>query len=352
MNNLQGKDENISSQEDKTTRKNKGKTKNIREKRELSFWKTFLLFLLGFTLVFLMGFQLLNTVGEITLFGDDNPELALELDMLIDPDNPFYDAFTTANRINVLLLGVNQRMADTILLVSYDMDLKHADIISVPRDTYYYRKGYVDPGSHKINSVMLSDGPVEMARAVSSTLMDIPINYYAVIDYDGVRAVVDAMGGVPMNIEKDMKYKDPYDKPPLVIDIKAGEQVLDGDHAVQFLRYRKGYREGDIGRVKAQQVFVKAAFKQALGKDFLKVTKKGLEVVDSDLNVKTILALAAKAASMSADDLVTHMMPNTPYDQSPWYVIADGPGIEKMITEIYSIEPEEEPEDEASGETS
>ncbi len=324
------------------SRKNKDRKKQ-KVRKEMSFLKTFLIFLVAFTLIITLGMSLLSGVGDIQLFGDDNPKLSLELNTLIDPDNPFYDAFTEANRVNVLLLGTNQNMADTIMLVSFDMDLKHVDVVSVPRDTYFYRKGYYDPGSHKINSVMLTDGPVGMAKAVSATLMDIPINYYAVIKYDGVKAVVDAMGGVPMDVKQDMNYKDPYDKPvPLVIDIKKGEQVLDGDHAVQFLRYRKGYREGDLGRVKAQQEFIKAAFKQALKKDFLKVAKKGIEVVDSDLDIKTVVALATKALGMESDDMTTYMMPNTPYDRAPWYVIADGPGIEEMITEMYSLQPEVE----------
>ena len=320
--------------------KSGSKKKETKIPKKFNFLRTFLMFLMAFTLILTSGFYLVNSAGEIALFGDENPELALELDTLVDPDSPFYDAFTTANRVNVLCLGVNQNMADTIMLVSFDMDLKHADIISIPRDTYYYRQGYVDPAAHKINAVMPKDGAVGMAKAVSETLLDIPINYYMVIEYDGVKAIVDTMGGVPMDVPMDMKYRDPYDTPPLVIDISAGPQVLDGDHAVQYLRYRKGYADADIGRIHAQQEFLKAAFKQALGKDLVKVVKKGFEVVDSDLKLKTVVSLASKAIGMSTEDLATYTMPHTLYNQAPWYVIADGEGLEQLITEIYSIQPE------------
>ena len=122
------------------------------------------------------------------------------------------------------------------------------DLISIPRDTYFHRDGYNSEGENKINAAYRKD-PVNTARAVSEVLLGMPINYYAVIDYKGVANIVDSMGGVPMDIEFNMKYTDPYDTPPLVINIPKGHQVLDGKHAVQFLRFRHGYVEGDIGRV-------------------------------------------------------------------------------------------------------
>lgn len=109
------------------------------------------------------------------------------------------------------------------------------------------------PGAKKINAAYGAEGIIGTANSVSDVLYGIPINYYAVVDYDSVKTIVDGIGGVPVNVEKAMKYDDPMDKPPLHINIPAGEQVLDGEHAIQYLRYRKGYREGDIGRVKAQQ---------------------------------------------------------------------------------------------------
>jgi len=107
--------------------------------------------------------------------------------------------------------------------------------------------------------------------------MGIPINYYVVIDYKNVAKIVDSMGGVPMDIPFHMKYSDPYDKPPLYINIQKGQQVLDGNQAVQFLRFRQGgpgysgYPEGDISRIKAQQMFMINAFKQCISFDLPKI---------------------------------------------------------------------------------
>jgi hypothetical protein len=83
--------------------------------------------------------------------------------------------------------------------------------------------------------------------------MGMPIHYYVVVDYDAVKKVVNSMGGVPMDIPFHMYYSDPYDKPPLSIDIPKGHQVLNGDKAVEFLRFRKGAEgyEGYPGGISA-----------------------------------------------------------------------------------------------------
>ena len=167
-----------------------------------------------------------------------------------------------------------------------------------------------------------------------------PINYYVIIGYDGVENIVDAMGGVPMTIRKGgMHYKDPYDTPPLVIDIPEGAQVLDGKHAVQFLRYRKGYLEGDIGRVKAHQEFMKSAFRQCLSYKLPKIAKTVFNNVESDITIGEALSLANSATGISSNAIETYMLPSTPLPDPPYYVIPDAQGIAEMINQIYSIEP-------------
>lgn len=82
---------------------------------------------------------------------------------------------------------------------------------------------------------------------------------------------MDSVGGVEVDVPFHMRYTDPYSDPPLDINIPPGEQLIKGDRAMEFLRFRKtnyagysGYSNGDIGRVEAQQGFVKAAIKKAL----------------------------------------------------------------------------------------
>jgi LCP family protein required for cell wall assembly len=301
-----------------------------------SFGRQFAIYLIIFTLVMIPVQLILRELGGIRLFSGTQ-SIIKDMGYLVDEDSPFYKEFKNSERVNVLVLGVNDGLTDTIMLASYDMKNQKVDVISIPRDTYYYRNDYISPSAQKINAIFSSDGVIGTARAVSDVLLGIPINYYAVIDYNGVSKVVDSMGGVPMNIPFHMVYNDPYDTPPLKIDIAEGDQVLDGETAIEYLRYRHGYTQGDIGRVGAQQVFIKAAFKQAIGKDFINVIKTTIANVDSDLPLGMALKIGTKGLGLEAEAITTFLTPGasgTSNGASYWRT--DSQEIELMIRQIYA----------------
>ena len=306
-----------------------------------SFLRTFLIAFVILVLLCTPAFAMVGKVFDTNPWGTgaEPPTLKENLPSIVDEQSPFFEAFQDKNRVNILLLGINDNLTDTIMLASFDTDAKHVDLISIPRDTYYHRDGYNTEGENKINAAYRKN-PVNSAKAVSDVLLGMPINYYAIIDYKGIENIVDSMGGIPMDIEFNMKYTDPYDDPPLVINIPKGHQVLDGEHAVQFLRYRKGYLEGDIGRIKAHQQFMKSAFKQTLSFNLPKIAKTVFNNVESDITIGETLSLAKSAAGISGDDIETYLLPSTYLPDPPYYVIPDAQGIADMINEIYSIEPE------------
>lgn len=302
---------------------------------EKTFLKKFVLYLVILTVV-LTPVQIgINKLGGIRLFAG-TASILNDMDYIVDPNSPFYEEFTNSKRVNVMALGVNDGMTDVIMVGSYDLKNQRVDVISVPRDTYYERKGR-SGASLKINAVYSSEGVIETAEAVSDVLLGMPINYYVVIDYDDVHAIVDEMGGVPIYIEKRMKYTDPYDKPPLHIDIPAGQQTLDGDEAVQYLRYRSGYAQGDIGRVEAHHKFIEAAFTQALKSGIVDVAKVAMKTVESDISLGTATKLAVKAASLSGEDMHTWTAPGhsqTINGLSFWLVDEDEAA--DMISQMYN----------------
>jgi LCP family protein required for cell wall assembly len=264
------------------------------------------------------------------------PTLVTEENMavLIPGEGIFAQEYRTSKRVNVLLLGTtDEGLADTIMLASFDPVSKRADIISLPRDTYYYRSGY-GASYLKLNAVF-HDGPVAMAEAVHDILVGIPINYYAVVDYKGVENIVDSMDGVPMYVPMDMYYSSPPQN--LLINLKEGEQVLDGAHAVQFLRFRKGYTNGDLGRVEAQQQFMKNAAAQALGFDLPKVATAVQENVDSDITLRAILYLAKKAKGMDPGNVTTVMLPGggARIQGLSFYQAVDAYQIDQLMRTIY-----------------
>ena len=307
------------------------------------FLRQFIIWLAIFTVIFTPVTFGLNKLGAVRVFqGTEN--LMDELSVIVDPDSPFFEAFKDSNRVNVLLLGVNGGLSDTIMLGSYDMKNQHVDVISIPRDTYYDRKEANTAATYKINAIYRKGTAVGTAKAVSDILMGMPIHYYAVISYDGIGSIVDSMGGVPMNIPFHMYYKDPTDKPPLYIDIPEGPIVLDSSNVQQFLRFRKGspgypgYPDGDIGRIKAQQEFMKSAFKESLGFGLPKVTRTIIRNVDSDLTLAMAAKIAGKATGLTGEDIKTWLTPGTDgmkNGASYWWV--DDEGIKEMLTEIYSI---------------
>lgn len=304
--------------------------------KKRSFFKTFLISLLILIILFSAGIFALDKLGGLRIFsGSEN---LMDQMTPIAGDSKFAEEFADSKRVNVLLMGINQKLTDTIMLASYDMDTQRVDLISVPRDIYYPREGYPGPTYDKINAVYGSHGAVGTAEAVSDVLMGMPIHYYAVIGFEGVGKIVDALGGVPINIPMDMNYETHNENPPLIIHLKAGEQVLDSETAIKYLRFRKGYAEGDMGRVKAQQEFMKSAFKQAIGLKLPKVADSVLKNVDSDLPLGMAVKLAWKGKNLSSSDLYTHTVPGEPVKmEGLWFYIADQEGIELMIREIYSI---------------
>jgi LCP family protein required for cell wall assembly len=305
------------------------------------FWKTFFLAFIVFLILCVPGRIMLGGVASYTPFDPEGDQVVLEDDfpVLVDENSPFFEAFQDKKRVNVLLLGINDGLSDTIILASFDMDARHVDLISVPRDTFYHRQGYNGEAQDKINAAYRRN-PLNTAMAVSDILLGMPINYYAVVDYAGIETIVDSMDGVPMTIQKGgLHYRDPKDTPPLVIDIPEGAQILDGEHAVQFLRFRHSYSEGDIGRVKAQQEFMKSAFRQCLNFNLPKIAKTVFDNIDSDITLGAVTTLMTKAAGIAGDDITTYMLPATPQGHAPWYMFPDTQKIAEMINEIYSIEP-------------
>ena len=314
------------------------------------FIKQFLIWLAIFTVILTPVTYSLDKLGGVRIF-QGTESLMDELDVIVDPQSPFFEAFRDSERVNILLLGVNDGLSDTIMLGSYDIKNQRVDVISIPRDTYYDREEATSASTRKINAIYRKGTAVGTAKAVSDVLLGMPIHYYAVVTYEGIGKIVDSVGGVPMDIPFHMHYKDPTDDPPLYIDIPKGPTIIDSSNVQEFLRFRKGskgypdYPDGDIGRVKAQQAFIKSAFREALGFSLPKTAKTIIQNVDSDLNLAMAAKIAGKATGLTGEDIQTWLTPGdsgTKNGASYWWV--DESAIEEMLMEIYSV-PEEAPDE-------
>lgn len=179
---------------------------------------------------------------------------------------------------------------DTMMLCAYDIPNQKVSVMSIPRDTMVN----VSWSIKRINSVynMYDDGSgekgMEALKAEISELVGFQPDYTFVIEWDAVGEVVDAVGGVNFDVPRRMYYNDLSQN--FKIDLQKGPQKLNGSQAMQLLRYRhdsddngnilsSGYPDGDLGRIKVQQAFLKAMLEQCLSSLTAEGPIKGLETI-------------------------------------------------------------------------
>jgi LCP family protein required for cell wall assembly len=280
----------------------------------------------------------LGTVKGVNLDG-----IGVDNSFLSDTFNynsTFGEVVKKSKRINVLVVGLESLRTDTIIVASYDTDGKIADLISVPRDTYYPRDND-RPDSKKINAVYAAEG-IEGLTNIVEEILGIPIQKYVIFDYAGVVSCIDIMGGVEVNVPFHMQYSDPYDDPPLYIDIPEGIQTLDGEQSLKFLRFRKGYANQDLGRIEAQQQFIKSAAKKVISTKLPVIIKEAYSSVQTNFSLKELLSLAGSVVGFSTDNIELQVMPGeeTPLEGLSFY-IPDSDGVKNMVYSMYAIDSKE-----------
>ena len=177
--------------------------------------------------------------------------------------------FTGDDPLHILLFGIdktattdmteegNPTRSDVIMLLTIDPVSKRAQLLSLPRDTYVDIEGH--KGKTKLGHAYAYCGE-ELAEKTVERFLEVSVDYYATVDYNAVRRLVDAVGGIEVDIPFDYTYEDTYVVPHLYINFKKGKQKLNGDDAVRYLRIRKIYENQDLDRIQTQQGFLMKLF--------------------------------------------------------------------------------------------
>lgn len=165
----------------------------------------------------------------------------------------------TNGRTNVLILGkgdpghAGQELSDSIMVVSFNKQTKQVATISIPRDTEANIPGY---GYRKINNANALGGS-KLATQTVSGLLDIPIDYTIETNFTGLKQLVDAAGGLDVNVKEsliDREYPCTYNEYlSCGINIQPGLQHMDGAKVLEYTRCRKGTCGNDFGRAERQQ---------------------------------------------------------------------------------------------------
>ena len=216
----------------------------------------------------------------------------------------------------VLIMGVDKReddvgRSDTMMIATIDPRLDQATLLSIPRDTRVKISGR---GYDKINAAFAYGG-VELTEATVENFLGIDIDHYVMIDTNSFVKIIDAIGGVDIDVEKRMFYEDPWDdNGGLVIDLYPGQQHMDGKTAVTYVRYRDS--EGDIGRVKRQQAFMAACMDKVTSPEIIpripKIAREVIDAVETDMSLRQLLELAGSLKAAQQNGLETDMVPGYP----------------------------------------
>lgn len=209
----------------------------------------------------------------------------------------------------VLVLGTDEGgfRSDVMILATLNTNLNTVDLFSIPRDT----KVEINGGTYKINSALALGGPEKSVEVVGK-LLNVEIDNYVLMDFNGFESIIDILGGVDFYVPEDMYYKDP--EQDLLINLKEGQQHLDGNKAEQLVRYRQ-YKMGDEDRVKVQQDFLKALFDQKVNAGLvLKAPKLISEIskyIKTDIDMSEIVKYASLASKLSVENFKAQTIPGS-----------------------------------------
>lgn len=221
-----------------------------------------------------------------------------------------------------LVMGISEdieaKLTDTIMLCAYYPNEQKVSILSIPRDTFVGNSTTSADSYDKINA-LYQTSPEKTLEAVRN-LTGIDVRNYVVISNNALRDVVDEIGGVYFDVPMNMNYDDWGQK--VHINLKKGYQLLDGDKAEQLVRFRHNndgttypseYGTQDIGRMRTQREFLKAAATQILsGNNIFKIDdimQVVFENIETNLKMEDIIKYIPSATEFNPENIQSEMLP-------------------------------------------
>ena len=255
--------------------------------------------------------------------------------------------------VNILVMGVDrvpdapegsaaafESRSDTMLLVRLNPETGKVNLLTIPRDTQI---DLPELGRTKINHANWKGGPSLAAAAVSDLLNGVSVDRYVRVSTGAFREIIDLVGGVEVYVPFDMQYTDETQK--LYIDLKAGQQTLNGTQAEGFVRFRHN-ELGDIGRTQRQQMLVKALQKRFQNPLMLARLPQVFSVlqknIDTNLSLGEMLALVQFGMQIKPDDLQMVLLPGRfssleEFELSYW--LMDPAGMDQVMSSYFDVEP-------------
>jgi polyisoprenyl-teichoic acid--peptidoglycan teichoic acid transferase len=264
-------------------------SKQSRQNRLINkFLKIFLLSFAVFVLIAALGTFAYVQIASNNILKKLSENPILVNNMGTDEDAKFETENTSEIHkktiTTIAILGVDKDgyRTDVTMIAFFNHKTHEIDVVSIPRDTQVMIPDelYAEitasrsdvKQNERINTIpayVSSKRRNEASVAVLENAFGVKIDYFVNMDLDGFKSIVDAIGPIYVDVPQDMKYTDVLQDPPLIIDLKAGYQGLNGSQAEQLIRFRYGYSDADLGRIKTQHLFMKAFVEQLLKPDKL-----------------------------------------------------------------------------------
>lgn len=256
--------------------------------------------------------------------------------------------------MTLLMLGCDMRegeksgRSDTIMLAFVNLNEGAVNLLSIPRDTRVeLAEG---KGTTKINHAFAYGGQA-LTRKTIENFLDVEIDRYVQVDFEGFAAIIDALGGIDYNVEQRMY------KPEESIDLQPGQQKLNGKQALAYVRWR-GTATADIGRVERQQKFIKAAIEQVMSSGTIFKLPQLMttinQAVKTDFTLEEMLALVNIYKDFSSVEFSSDKLPGQDsringISYWEYYPNQTAALVEKM--KDFTPEPEPEPETDTDTDT-
>jgi len=213
---------------------------------------------------------------------------------------------------NILIVGTDDdgTRTDTIMIARMDVKDHTVAIMSIPRDTLIESSMTVPKINGAYGYAGKGEKGIKNLKSHLSTLLGFEVDGYAIVNLNAFVELVDLVDGVEFDVPMRMYYSDPTQD--LYIDLQPGKQTLDGEHAMQLVRFRKGYATQDIQRTQVQQQFLKALAKKCL--NVVNLTKVGemaqifADHVTTDLSVGNIAYFGQELLKCDFDNMFTYTL--------------------------------------------
>ncbi|MBO5738224.1 LCP family protein [bacterium] len=295
--------------------------KNIREEREKSSnWAKLIITIVIALLCAIIVCVILVENNILTRFIKTDLEDTAGIFKFSRVDKKTFETPFSPRRQNILILGVdsngkntdmwNGTRSDTILVINIDPKTHSIKAVSIPRDSKVYLPD--GKGVQKINSAHALGG-VNLVKKTLKETFGIRIDKYILIHDEAVEKIIDALGGLPIYVEKRMLYHDYAGN--LHIDLQKGNTILNGKQAVGYLRYRKDGL-GDIGRTQRQQWFMKSLFEKLHSPQIITKIPEVLNVantyIKTDMSFYELSQYATLARGIDKNKVEIATLPGAP----------------------------------------